>query len=635
MSLAIETFDNVHGGNIFFKAITHPLAAEKTKAFLEEVAWKGAVAIYDPLNLCAAFNQIYDLKSLPIVDYFVQNAEELGKALGAHRAAPVSEIGNCKAPQLVVAAFDSAKFVEDIRSLLPVTIEITSFDQLRLPNSMLTDPRRYLSQINFATNYAFFRESGGHHTRLTTVNYWGRYGAKKPALWCRIYDDTGKVLAEWEEELGAPGSIVILDSHDIQARFALPDFTGQLFIHAVGIAGHDVVKYTLDIYGDEAHVLSCTHDANSWPADFYAGLPGPDAGEEVILWVQNSHAIAIPPDEVGLNVMGVDNVVRLSAEIPAFGTFRLNVDDLLKDVRWPQQIEITAGKYFVRPRYEISTKLGRQRISHVNVQRTDLRPDPKIATLSSVMGKGFLVAAPVMPVDRFSSMILPTPMATEQKSLPLAALIYDASGNLLCELRLGNLPRNHTTVVDITSSLKDTGRLNSGFGHVELIYDFSAGTEVDGWLHALFRYVDCKTGHIAETNFGSHIFNTVLTYKNEPQSYSHRPPGLSTRLFLRIGDAKFETFCHLIYPASTPWRETSSTTLTLFDCNGKELTQRKLKIPCSGSYLWRVHELFDVRESRVAENAYIVISDPTCRLFGYHGLIRDDQAFSLDHLFGF
>ena len=33
-------------------------------------------------------------------------------------------------------------------------------------------------------------------------------------------------------------------------------------------------------------------------------------------------------------------------------------------------------------------------------------------------------------------------------------------------------------------------------------------------------------------------------------------------------------------------------------------------------------------------DAYIVVRDTTCRLFGYHGLIGA-KAFSLDHMFGF
>ena len=46
-------------------------------------------------------------------------------------------------------------------------------------------------------------------------------------------------------------------------------------------------------------------------------------------------------------------------------------------------------------------------------------------------------------------------------------------------------------------------------GHAELVYDFRDGGEADGWLHALFRYEDRQSGHVAESSFGAHIFNTV------------------------------------------------------------------------------------------------------------------------------
>ncbi len=75
-------------------------------------------------------------------------------------------------------------------------------------------------------------------------------------------------------------------------------------------------------------------------------------------------------------------------------------------------------------------------------------------------------------------------------------------------------------------------------GHAELVYDFRDGGEADGWLHALFRYEDRQSGHVAESSFGAHIFNTAMTYRDEPQSYSGPPPGLSTRLFLKLGDRR-------------------------------------------------------------------------------------------------
>jgi hypothetical protein len=635
--LAIETFNNANGGNAFFKAISHPLAAEKAQLLLQDLKRRGDVAIYDPLNQASAFSQFYDLTSLPLADYFIQDIEHQGNAFNGHAARLVTELNRSKARQLFIAAFDANKFLAHIRHLLPPDIEVTSFDTLRLAESMLTNANRYLSVINFATNFVFFRDGGGHHTRLTTANYWGGYGAKEAALWCRLYDQQGKVLADWHERLGPAHSVVVLDSHEIRSRFGLPEFTGQLFIHAIGIAGHDVVKYALDTYGDGNHILSSTHDANSWPADLYAGLPAPDDGEEVVLWVQNSHPIAIPSNEIRVNRMGGKEIARLSPAIPPFATHGLNVGEMLPSIRWPAQFEVAAGKYFVRPRYEVFKKDGRQRLAHMNVERTDLKPDPKLSTLGNVLGKGYILAAPVLPVDRFSSLILPTPMATEQRNLALAALVYDASGKLASEHHFGNLPRDHATVFDVGLHLEKTGtKLANGYGHIELIYDFGVGKEADGWLHGLFRYVDHKSGHIAESSFGSHIFNTVLTYKNEPQNYSAPPPGLSTRLFLRLGPEPYDTFCHLIYPASTPWHERSATALILFDCNAKEVAQVPAAISCSGSYLWRVSEAFsEPQRSAAGKDGYVIVRDRTCRLFGYHGLMRDNQAFSLDHMFGF
>src|SRR3546814_14958669 len=113
---------------------------------------------------------------------------------------------------------------------------------------------------------------------------------------------------------------------------------------------------------------------------------------------------------------------------------------------------------------------------------------------------------------------------------------------------------------------------------MELVYDFAAGGEADGWLHGLFRYEDKASGHVAETSFGAHIFNAVLTYKGEPQSYAGRPPGLSTRLFLSFGPEPYEALCHLIYPASTPWHAKSQTKLILPARNGAPIRSEERRL---------------------------------------------------------
>jgi hypothetical protein len=127
----------------------------------------------------------------------------------------------------------------------------------------------------------------------------------------------------------------------------------------------------------------------------------------------------------------------------------------------------------------------------------------------------------------------------------------------------------------------------------------------------------------------------LTTYKGEPQSYKGPPPGLSTRLFLRVGRPPLDTMCHLIYPASRPWHETSDTALMLMSARGEEMARKSLRIACGGSLLWRFNETFSEDERRAAgADCYVIIRDTTCRLFGYHGLVSA-RAFSLDHMFGF
>jgi hypothetical protein len=639
MSLKIKTFSNTTGGFSFFKAIGHPLTAEKMHLLIKAMADCKSVAIYDPLGHAVDVESFYDLSSVKISGVFVQNIAEVGKDMLGHEALPVTALKNRNIDAIFITAFDSQRLVEHIRHLLPEGIKLFSLDDARLPDDLLTNPRNYLDNLNFATNKAFFREADGHHTRIVTANYWAGYGAKNVSLWCCLFDMDGKVMKTWKEQLGQTVHTIALDSAEISKRFNLGSFTGSLFLHAVGVAGHDVVKYALDIYGDDDNVLSCTHDANAWPADLYAGLPAPRAGEKVILWVENSHPCPIPANGIGLNLMGDGNIVPFTKSIPPFALCPIDVSTLLPHATWPQQIEVQAGKHFVRPRYEVISGNGRRRIAHANVERVDLKHDPAIASLDTLMGKGYLLPAPILPIDQFKNIVLPTPMSTCQDNIPAALIIYNSKGQEVARETLGKLDRANITAYEINPLIEKLGKdkMPDGFGHMELVYDFTDGGTADGWLHGLFRYEDQKTGHAAETSFGAHIFNTVLVYKNQPQSYAGRPPGLSTRLFLRVGaDEGVDTLCHLIYPASTPWHETSTTDLILFDRNGTEMITKTINIACSGSLLWRYNEVFTEEERKQAgPHAYVLIRDTTCRLFGYHGLIRDGKAFSLDHMFGF
>jgi hypothetical protein len=634
MALKIETFSNVTGSSALFKALGHPLALPGLSRLIARLAATPAVALYDPSGFAPTLAELADLSVVRFTGAYVQDVTHLGREIVGCPTEPVSALASSDAKAVLVVAFDAERVIAQIRHLVPSGAEVLSLDMARLPSSMLTNPRTYLDPLNFATNLVFFRddeEEGGHHTRLVTANYWSGYGATKTQLWLRLHDTAGKALAEWTEDLKPGTSAVVIDSREVRRRFGLKPFCGQIFLHAVGVAGHDVVKYALDTYGDAPSVLSCTHDANSFPADFYAGLPAPDHGERVTLWVQNAHPIPIPPRSVGLNPIGRPEIAWLEDEVPPFGTAAVDVGGLLPGLLWPDQIEIRAGRHIVRPRYEV-TRERRTRIAHVNVERTDLKPDPKIAELGNLFGKGFILPAPILPRSRYRSMVLPTPMATTQDELPAQLLVIDPDGKEVARRALGRLRRAESVAVEVDEMLSGIDLLT---GHVELLYDFAEGGDADGWLHALFRYVDRTTGHAADTSFGAHVFNTVLTYKGEPQSYSGKPPGLSTRLFLRLGTDPLDTYCHLVYPASTPWHPRSSTEIALHRGDGTRIASRHLEIPCGGSRAFRVRETFSAEERhRAGAEAYGVIRDTTCRLFGYHGLIST-EAFSLDHMFGF
>ena len=648
MPLKIDTFDNRSGGNSYYKAVSHPLAAEAAAGLISQLRAANGVAIYDPLGYSEGFAAFHPLNGVDLRGVFVQDIAKIGDTVLGHRTQPVTDLPGFAVGAVLdivfVMAFDADKLVDHVRHLLPAGTEVVSLDALRLPDAMLINGKTYLDPMNFATNFAFFRDTAAHHTRVVTANYWARYGAKNITLWLRLIDDAGGVLAEWNEDVSGAAQSVVIDSQDVRTRFGLSEFTGQLFIHAIGATGHDVVKYALDLYGADGAALSCTHDANAWPADLYGGLPAPRDGEDVILWVQNSHPCTIPAGEIGLNLMGNDTVTTIDTAVGPYATMAIRVGDVLPDAAWPQQIELSAGKHFVRPRYEVTTAANDRRMAHMNVERVDLKPDPGIPGLASLMGKGYILPAPILPMDIWKSVALPTPMSTCQTSLPVALLAIDAEGREAGRIALGNLPRDHARMVDLKTDMADALSAMDGFGHMELVYDFADGGEADGWLHALFRYENEKTGNAAETSFGAHIFNTVLTCKNEPQSYTSRPPGLSTRLFLRLGgqmgntplEAPLETMCHLIYPASTPWHAMSETDIGLHDGTGAEVATTRLEIPCGGSRFWRYAEIFDeAARAKAGDGAHIIIRDTTCRLFGYHGLIHEDGGFSLDHMFGF
>lgn len=632
--LKITTFLNnmpLHSQNAFFKACTHPLAINAIKKLVQELESYSSIAFYDPFNNLPAFSSLHNLEKINVSNIYVQQIPDINKVILDCSTKPIDEINSEKAQALVIFAFDAQLQITNIKHLLPENCKIITLDRIKIPGTYLTKPENYLNQLNFATNFGFLRDENGLHTRITLANYWGSYGAKDAQMCFFLFDKNGKQIAKWQESLGAPGQQLTIDSRDIKARFKLEDFTGSLFMHGIKIIGHDIVKYVCDVFDSTGKIHSVTHDSNSWPADFYAGIAAPQEDEKVILWVQNCHPIPIEPGNVGVRLMGREDAVYLDEQIPPFGTYAWDLGAALP-AEFPAQYEVIANKYFTRPRFEVVQKNGYRYITHANVERVDLLPDTNLPTASKYLGKGYILPFPIMPTDKFDTIIIPTPMSTTQNTLNLHFYVYDEAGKLVATKTLPPLSRNKSIAINAATLLDG---VDFSGGHVELAYDPEHLENADSWLHAMVRYVKKDTGQAAETSFGAHIYNTPVVYKNEPQAYKGNPPGLRTTLVLRTyGGA--DTFCNLIYPCSKEWLPESSTDLILHNEKGVETCRKQVKIPLNGSLLWSYKEIFDANERSIAgKKSYIVVKDTTCRLFGFHGQVNDSGVFSLDHMFGF
>ena len=107
-----------------------------------------------------------------------------------------------RARSVLIAAFDAGRIAARIAHLLPPGAAVHTLDAARLPEALLTNRVRYLDKLNFATNFAFFRDAGGLSTRLVSANYWAGYGARAIRLWLRLFGADGTVAGD----LGAKGA---------------------------------------------------------------------------------------------------------------------------------------------------------------------------------------------------------------------------------------------------------------------------------------------------------------------------------------------------------------------------------------------------------------------------------------------
>src|SRR5689334_17924184 len=104
MTLRIETFSNVKGGDAFFKAVGHPLAIPAARSLIARLSKLGPVAIYDPLGLADAFASLHDLSALKIAGLFVQGVDAIGKPSLGVKAQPITDLPAASAKAVLVLA---------------------------------------------------------------------------------------------------------------------------------------------------------------------------------------------------------------------------------------------------------------------------------------------------------------------------------------------------------------------------------------------------------------------------------------------------------------------------------------------------------------------------------------------------
>src|SRR5215469_2245459 len=106
--LKIETFNNRSGGNAFFKAVTHPLAARAMPALLRRLG-EEPCAIYDIDGQIDALAELYDFSRLDLAGCFVQDVTAIGKPVLGRSAQPVTELAQSRARTVFIAAFDTER----------------------------------------------------------------------------------------------------------------------------------------------------------------------------------------------------------------------------------------------------------------------------------------------------------------------------------------------------------------------------------------------------------------------------------------------------------------------------------------------------------------------------------------------
>ena len=314
-------------------------------------------------------------------------------------AQPVTELRDCRAKVVLTIAFDAARFIDQSGICCRRAPKPCRLDAMRMPDALLGNRARYLDPLNFATNFVFFREADGLSTRLVTANYWvGLWRAGDGAV-VPPHRRRGCRARRMARGAAAGKGAIMIDSRAVRRRFGLPEFTGQLFLHVIGAEGHDVVKYALDIVGRRERTRRSLRRTTPIP------------GRPISMPACRRRAPA-RPSRCGCRTASPAPFRRARSGSISWATTRCGTSTraiapfatcALDVASAPARGALAAADRGARRQIFRAAALRGERaararrIAHVNVERTDLQPDPKLAELGNLLGKGYLLPAPILP----------------------------------------------------------------------------------------------------------------------------------------------------------------------------------------------------------------------------------------------
>ena len=116
--LQIQTFDARQGGNVLYKALAHPLAAEAVAALYARLSGAGPVVLYDPDGIADALFALYP-DAPKIEALFVHDVLAVGTRRAGLIAQPLTDLPRSGARTVLVAAFDAGKIADRIATCCP------------------------------------------------------------------------------------------------------------------------------------------------------------------------------------------------------------------------------------------------------------------------------------------------------------------------------------------------------------------------------------------------------------------------------------------------------------------------------------------------------------------------------------